>query len=131
MPTGSSRVTRRSVPRGCDGIPELEQTTADAEINDCNRNLIEEFRANDGQVTGPFEGAPLLLPGEQLRARARAAEGEERDRLDAQQEAKMPAFTEYRQPTDRVIPVVVLKRLDTPPPPADSAGRLAARIVML
>lgn len=33
----------------------------DAEVNDFNRNLIAEFRANDGRVTGPFAGAPLLL----------------------------------------------------------------------
>ena len=26
-----------------------------------NDNIIEEFRANDGKVGGPFEGAPLLL----------------------------------------------------------------------
>jgi deazaflavin-dependent oxidoreductase (nitroreductase family) len=26
-----------------------------------NQNLIAEFRANDGQVTGPFAGRPLLL----------------------------------------------------------------------
>ena len=26
-----------------------------------NQNLIEEFRANNGQVTGPFAGAPLML----------------------------------------------------------------------
>jgi len=32
-----------------------------AEVNDFNRNLIDEFRANKGKVTGPFEGAPLLL----------------------------------------------------------------------
>jgi deazaflavin-dependent oxidoreductase (nitroreductase family) len=30
-------------------------------INDFNRTVIDEFRANDGKVTGPFEGAPLLL----------------------------------------------------------------------
>ena len=30
-------------------------------INDFNRSVIEEFRANDGKVAGPFEGAPLLL----------------------------------------------------------------------
>jgi deazaflavin-dependent oxidoreductase (nitroreductase family) len=30
-------------------------------VNDFNRNLIEEFRANNGRVTGPFEGAPLVL----------------------------------------------------------------------
>ena len=26
-----------------------------------NTNIIEEFRANEGRVGGPFEGAPLLL----------------------------------------------------------------------
>lgn len=30
-------------------------------MSDFNRNIIEEFRANDGQVGGMFEGAPLLL----------------------------------------------------------------------
>jgi deazaflavin-dependent oxidoreductase (nitroreductase family) len=28
---------------------------------DWNRKIIEEFRANDGKVGGPFDGAPLLL----------------------------------------------------------------------
>ena len=28
---------------------------------DWNDKIIEEFRANDGKVSGPFEGAPLLL----------------------------------------------------------------------
>jgi len=30
-------------------------------VNDFNRSLIEEFRANHGKVKGGFEGAPLLL----------------------------------------------------------------------
>ena len=30
-------------------------------VNDWNKNVIEEFRANDGVVGGPFEGAPVLL----------------------------------------------------------------------
>ncbi|MDQ1481434.1 MAG: hypothetical protein QOI44_2295 [Actinomycetota bacterium] len=30
-------------------------------VNDFNSNLIAEFRAGDGKVGGPFEGAPLLL----------------------------------------------------------------------
>ena len=30
-------------------------------VNEFNRNLIDEFRANDGKVAGIFEGAPLLL----------------------------------------------------------------------
>jgi deazaflavin-dependent oxidoreductase (nitroreductase family) len=32
-----------------------------ATVNDFNRNLIEEFRTNNGKVTGVFEHAPLLL----------------------------------------------------------------------
>ncbi len=30
-------------------------------VNDFNRKLIDEFRANGGKVTGVFENAPLLL----------------------------------------------------------------------
>lgn len=30
-------------------------------INEFNRSVIEEFRANDGRVGGPFDGAPLLI----------------------------------------------------------------------
>jgi deazaflavin-dependent oxidoreductase (nitroreductase family) len=30
-------------------------------VNDWNAKIIEEFRANSGQVGGAFEGAPLLL----------------------------------------------------------------------
>lgn len=29
--------------------------------NDFNATIIEEFRANDGVVGGPFEGAPIVL----------------------------------------------------------------------
>jgi deazaflavin-dependent oxidoreductase (nitroreductase family) len=32
-----------------------------ADPNDWNTKVIEEFRANEGRVGGPFEGAPLLL----------------------------------------------------------------------
>jgi deazaflavin-dependent oxidoreductase (nitroreductase family) len=31
------------------------------EMEDFNRAVIEEFRANDGKVAGPFEGSPVLL----------------------------------------------------------------------
>ncbi len=31
------------------------------EVQDWNGPIIEEFRANEGKVGGPFEGAPLLL----------------------------------------------------------------------
>src|SRR5262245_16270047 len=52
------------------------------------------------------------LPGETFRARARVAEGVERDRLFRAQADVMPNFDEYAQNTDRLIPVVVLSRLD-------------------
>ena len=32
-----------------------------ADVNEFNRDVIEEFRANGGKVSGPFAGAPLLL----------------------------------------------------------------------
>lgn len=32
-----------------------------SEREDWNRKIIEEFRANDGKVGGPFAGAPILL----------------------------------------------------------------------
>ena len=32
-----------------------------ADMNDWNRQIIEEFHANGGKVGGPFEGATLLL----------------------------------------------------------------------
>ncbi|MCA9830955.1 MAG: nitroreductase family deazaflavin-dependent oxidoreductase [Dehalococcoidia bacterium] len=48
---------------------------------------------------------------ETFRAKARVAEGAERDRLYAAQAAIMPTFNEYQQKTTRVIPVVVLERL--------------------
>jgi len=31
------------------------------EFKDFNQQIIEEFRANDGKVGGPFEGAPILI----------------------------------------------------------------------
>jgi len=135
------------------------------DFNAFNRSLIAEFRDNDGAVSGPFAGAPLLLltttgaktgaerttplvhtrdgdrivviaskggapshpdwyrnvtanpevtvelPGERFRAKARVAEGNERDRLFRAQAELMPNFDEYATKTDRVIPVVVLERV--------------------
>ena len=31
------------------------------DLNDFNRQLIEEFRANGGKVSGPFADAPLVI----------------------------------------------------------------------
>jgi deazaflavin-dependent oxidoreductase (nitroreductase family) len=134
-------------------------------VNDFNRNVIEEFRNNDGNVTGMFENAPLVLltttgaksgrehttpvvytrdgddivviaskggapnnpawyhnlvanplvtvelPGEKFTAKARVAEGAERDRLYRAQADLMPGFDEYQSKTTRRIPVVVLERV--------------------
>jgi deazaflavin-dependent oxidoreductase (nitroreductase family) len=30
-------------------------------VQDYNKKIIEEFRANEGRVGGPFEGAPMIL----------------------------------------------------------------------
>jgi deazaflavin-dependent oxidoreductase (nitroreductase family) len=48
---------------------------------------------------------------ETFAARARVADGEERDRLYAAQAALMPNFDEYAAKTTRRIPVVVLERV--------------------
>jgi deazaflavin-dependent oxidoreductase (nitroreductase family) len=136
-----------------------------ASMNDFNQNLIDEFRANDGTVTGVFAGRPVVLltttgaksgkqhtsplvyttdgdnlviiaskggaptnpawyhnlvanpvvtvelPGTTYQARARIAEGEERERLYNAQATMMPAFAEYQQKTTRQIPVIVLERI--------------------
>jgi len=31
------------------------------QVNEMNRKIIAEFRANDGKVGGPFEGMPMVL----------------------------------------------------------------------
>jgi deazaflavin-dependent oxidoreductase (nitroreductase family) len=42
-------------------MSETEQNDAAQAFRDFNRELIAEFRANGGTVTGMFAGAPLLL----------------------------------------------------------------------
>ena len=51
------------------------------------------------------------LPTETFEARAKVAEGPERDRLYDAQAALMPNFAEYQKATTRKIPVVVLERV--------------------
>jgi len=51
------------------------------------------------------------LPNETFDARARVAEGDERDRLWRAQADAMPNFDEYQKGTTRLIPVVVLERV--------------------
>jgi deazaflavin-dependent oxidoreductase (nitroreductase family) len=51
------------------------------------------------------------LGTEVFRARAVVTEGEDHDRLFAAVVARMPVFAEYRERTDRVIPVIELQQL--------------------
>ncbi|MCZ6739186.1 MAG: nitroreductase family deazaflavin-dependent oxidoreductase [Actinobacteria bacterium] len=133
-------------------------------MSDWNKDIIGEFRDNDGNVGGMFDGRPLLLlhhvgaksgtervsplmyqaldngfaifaskggadqnPAwfhnlrsnpettvemgtETVTVRARVAEGEEHDRIWAQQTRDFSFFAEYEKKTSRPqIPVVVLE----------------------
>jgi deazaflavin-dependent oxidoreductase (nitroreductase family) len=134
------------------------------DFNEFNRGVVEEFRANEGKVTGMFAGAPMILVthrgaksgkeytsplvytrdgdahviiaskggapddpqwfrnmvanpeaivevgAETFTARARVAEGAERDRVFRAQADAMSNFDEYAAKTTRTIPVVVLER---------------------
>jgi deazaflavin-dependent oxidoreductase (nitroreductase family) len=53
--------------------------------------------------------ATIEIGGETRAVRARVAEGEEHDRIWAQQKAEWPQFGEYEEKTDRTIPVVILE----------------------
>ncbi len=46
---------------------------------------------------------------QRFKARARVAEGDERERLFNAQAAQMPNFAEYQQKTSRQIPVIILE----------------------
>ena len=53
----------------------------------------------------------VQIKGETFRARARDAEGEERERLWRLMNGEWPHYAEYQQKTERTIPVVVLERV--------------------
>ncbi|MFE2554764.1 nitroreductase/quinone reductase family protein [Streptomyces sp. NPDC059352] len=71
---------------------------------------------------GTAEGAV-----ERFRATAVVIEGEERDRLYAEQCRRDPAFSAYQAGTDRIIPVVALHRVDLTDPARHRA--VAAHLV--
>jgi deazaflavin-dependent oxidoreductase (nitroreductase family) len=52
----------------------------------------------------------VQIRGERFAARARTAEGEERERLWRRMAEIWPPYDDYRRRTDREIPVVVLER---------------------
>ena len=53
----------------------------------------------------------VQVKADKFRARARTAEGEERDRLWQRMNEIWPHYDEYQTKTERAIPVVVLERL--------------------
>jgi proline iminopeptidase len=53
----------------------------------------------------------VQIKGDRFRARARVAEGEERERLWELMNEIWPHYDEYATRTERVIPVVVLERI--------------------
>jgi deazaflavin-dependent oxidoreductase (nitroreductase family) len=134
------------------------------DMNDYNREIVEEFRANEGRVGGRWEGRDLLLltttgrksgrvhtmpmvytrdgnrllvyaskggapshpdwyvnlvadphvvvevGADRYEAIATPLAGEERARAFDEHARRWPAFREYQEMTDRVIPVVALER---------------------
>jgi deazaflavin-dependent oxidoreductase (nitroreductase family) len=135
------------------------------DVNDWNTQIIQEFRENNGNVGGNFEGAPMVLLNttgaktgksrtnplvalvdddrvfifaskagaptnpdwyhniianprvtveqgtERYEAEASVVQGAERDRLFGIQKERMPGFADYEAGTDRVIPVIELRRV--------------------
>jgi deazaflavin-dependent oxidoreductase (nitroreductase family) len=83
---------------------------------DGNRLLI--FASKSGAPTNPDWYSNLIahptvtveVGDEEFTATATVITGEERDRLFAQQAARVPQFGEYQEQTSRVIPVIALQR---------------------
>jgi deazaflavin-dependent oxidoreductase (nitroreductase family) len=88
--------------------------------------LIYDLDGDDPVIVASQGGAPqhpgwyrnlakdpeveVQIKGETFRARARTAEGEERERLWRLMNEMWPHYAEYQERTDREIPVVVLDR---------------------
>jgi len=110
------------------GAPLLLLTTAGAKSREQRTAVVLHSRDGDryvliaskaGAPTNPSWYYNLLanpraiveLGDETFEVVSSVAEGDERDRLYANQAAQLPIYAEYRQKTTRRIPVVVLKRL--------------------
>ena len=95
-----------------------QRTTPLAYIPIEERILI--IASKGGAPTNPAWYANLLanpeatveLGAETYRAQAVPVEGEERDRLFAEVASRLPTFADYERRTDRVIPVLELRRID-------------------
>jgi F420H(2)-dependent quinone reductase len=83
---------------------------------DWNAKTITAFRANEGRVGGPFEGAPMVLVHHRGRKSGRKCvnpmDRRQRDSIYAEQARRYPGCAEYaRQMAGvRVIPVLELGR---------------------
>ena len=136
------------------------------QVNDYNKQIIDEFRANKGAV-GAFGGAPIVLltttgaksgqkrvnplaalprgdvlyvfaskagaptnpdwyhnllahpevevefGEDRFDAVATPVTGPERDRIWDEQKTAMPGFADYEKSTERIIPVVELRRVES------------------
>jgi deazaflavin-dependent oxidoreductase (nitroreductase family) len=88
---------------------------------DLGGGAVAIFASKAGAPTNPdwyhnLLAHPLVLAeirNQRSRFRARVAEGDERERLLAEQTRIQPAFGEYQAKTDRSIPVFVLEPVDT------------------
>ena len=78
---------------------------------DFNAEVVEEFRANGGQVAA-FEGNELLLLTKSFDVTARELPAAERDEIIPKLTAAVSAFAEYQAKTSRVIPIFELQRTD-------------------
>jgi deazaflavin-dependent oxidoreductase (nitroreductase family) len=111
------------------GRPLMLLTTRGAKTGLDRSSIITYTRDNDRFVIAASKGGASTNPawfhnlranpevtveagGETFRARAAVASGAERDRLWAQHAAERPEFREYPTKTDRVIPVILLDRID-------------------
>jgi len=100
--TGRTSGTPRDTPliyaRDGDRYVIVASNGGDPEHPDWYRNLAKEPEVE------------LQVLGDVFPARARTAEGEERDRLWEKANEVWPHYREYQQRTEREIPVVVLER---------------------
>lgn len=119
--------TRGEVGHDWNGVPALVLTTVGRRSGEPRRSAMIYGEDGSGSyvVIASQGGAPthpnwyvnltanseveLHVGPQHLRARARTAEGEERDRLWSVMTGIWPNFEVYQSRTDRVIPVVVLE----------------------
>ena len=105
----------------------LLTTTGRRTGNETTTPLIYQLDGDNPVIVASKGGAPehpgwyenlsktpevsVQILGDTFRARARVAEGEERERLWRLMNEMWPHYDEYAEKTDREIPVVVLERL--------------------